>query len=96
MTSEEPGSPPFPLYYQLKAELDVSFRRYVKEMADEIVKRIDRSEGERREERKELEHRVRRLEEQTASMRATGKLLVTLFGFALTAVSIGVGVIALL
>jgi len=53
---------PIPTYYQLKAELDVSFRRYVKEMADEIVKRIDRSETERREERRELEQRVRDLE----------------------------------
>jgi hypothetical protein len=115
--SEHDQSVQIPAYYQLKAELDVSFRRYVKEMADDIVRRIDRSETERREERRELEQRIRDLElhqrelakslpsdlteqlrklhEQGASTRATGKLLVTIFGFALSIVGIGIAVITI-
>lgn len=113
MSDDQPIA--IPAYYQLKAELDVSFRRYVKEMADEIVKRIDRSEIERREERRELEQRVRDLElrqrelaqsvpsdlaeqlrtlhEQSASTRATGKLMVIIFGFALTLMGIVVSIL---
>ena len=104
MAAEPPASvSQMPIYYQLKAELDVSFRRYVKEMKDEIVARIDRSEDERREERKELEARVRRLEQsipedlaeqlrtlhdQSSSARTTGKLVVLVGSFVLSVLSV--------
>lgn len=74
-------------------------------MGDDIMRRIDRSDTERREERRDLEERLRRVEQQVpqdlqeqllnlhtqnSQTRATGKLLVTIFSFALSIIGLGV------
>ena len=77
----------------------------MKEVGDDIMRRIDRSDTERREERRDLEERLRRVEQQVpqdlqeqllnlhtqnSQTRATGKLLVTIFSFALSIIGLGV------
>lgn len=99
-----------PWYWRLKGELEITFRRALKEAADAIFVRLDRAEVERREERRDIEVRVGALEqrvpkdlqEQLQKLRSdadatktTGRLLVTIIGFVLTAITIVLGILAL-
>lgn len=67
MTDEDARTPVPPssfgqMYYQLTAELDVRFRRYVEDMGLRILARLDRAETDRRDEGRALDARLRVVE----------------------------------
>ncbi len=102
---EEINQPIVVGYYQLKAELQVSIQRIVKESKDEILDRFERAERERKEERRDLDERLRKLEanvprdlpeqllrlhDHTSQATARSKLVLWLIPLILTAAGLAV------